>query len=87
MTSARAMRPGPAALLAVLAVLWSPAGAQASKPRCRLEHIDLSALDRGGIIKATGGLVELEGLVSSDQAAKSFRLLVGNKSTGRAERL
>ncbi len=81
------MRPGPAALLAVLAVLWSPAGAQASKPRCRLEHIDLSALDRGGVIKATGGLVELEGLGASDQAAKSFRLLVGNKSTGRAERL
>ena len=87
------MRPGPAALLAATAVLWSLyslywlSGAQASKPRCRLEHVDLSALDQSGVIKATGGLIELEGLVSSDQAAKNFRLLIGGKSTGRAERL
>ena len=73
-----------------MVVLWSLcvlAGAQASKPRCRLENIDLSALDHSGVIKATGGLIELEGLVSSDQAAKNFRLLIGNKSGGRAERL
>lgn len=73
--------------MAMLWLLGSLPGARASKPRCRLENVDLSALDHSGVIKATGGLIELEGLVSSDQAAKNFRLLIGNKSGGRAERL
>jgi hypothetical protein len=74
---------GVVALLGALTI----ASAHASKPRCRLEHVDASSFDQGGILRVTGGVVELEGLTSPDHPAREFRLLLGNKAVGRAERL
>ena len=61
--------------------------AHASKPRCRLERVDLSAVDHSSVIKVTGGVVELEGLVSTDHPAKDFRLLLSGKGGGLDERI
>lgn len=80
-------RPGARAVLVVAALLCALGAARASKPRCRLEHVDLSEVDKSGIVKATGGMVELEGLLSTGHAAKEFRLLVGSKGLSRAERV
>ena len=89
MTPVRGLRhrPGAHAVLAVAALLCALGAARASKPRCRLEHVDLSEVEKSGLIKATGGLVELEGQLSTGHAAKDFRLLVGSKGLSRAERL
>ena len=73
-------------LLGIMVVCLG-SGAQASKPRCRLERVDLSAVDQSGVIKVTGGVIELEGLTNTDHKAKDFRLLLGDKGVGRAEKL
>ena len=82
-------RPWALALAGVAAalLLCVPARARASKPHCRLEHIDLSDVDKHGVIKAIGGMVELEGLISTGHPAKEFRLQVGKKGLGRAEQV
>jgi hypothetical protein len=85
------LRQRPLALLGVVALLWALGGAQgearASKPHCRLERVDVSELDQSGVLRVIGGVVELEGLASNDHPAKDFRLVLGNKTVGRAERM
>lgn len=71
-------------MLACLGAL-SPV-AQAGKPRCRLEQIDLSKFDKTNHIQAIGGRVELEGTLNTEQPAPAHRLLVGGKAVAKAEK-
>lgn len=61
--------------------------ADASKPRCRLERVDLSQFEQGGQIKAIGGVVELEGQISTDRPASVYRLLVNGKPVAKPEKV
>lgn len=64
-----------------------PAPTLASKPRCRLEQVDLSLFDKSSQIKVVGGRVELEGTLSSDQPGPAHRLLVAGKPVAKAEKI
>lgn len=72
---------------ALLALFGAFSSADASKPRCRLEKIDLASFEKTGQIKAIGGLVELEGQVNTAHAARDFRLQINGKTVARAEKL
>ncbi len=58
-------------------------GADASKPRLRLERIDPSEFESDGIIRVFASLVELEGAVVDDRAGPSFVLKMGRKTIGK----
>lgn len=72
---------------ALLALVGRVGSALASKPHCRLEKVELAAQDKAGQVKAIGGIVELEGQVTTGRPARDFRLLVNGKVVARAEKL
>ncbi len=74
---------------AVLLILGQivPRPTLASKPRCRLERVDLSRFDQGGQIKAIAGVVELEGQVNTERPGGAFRLLVNGKAVAKPEKV
>lgn len=74
-------------LLLTLLLGLSPAAVNASKPRCRLEQVDLSAFEGSNQVKVVGGRVELEGTLSADQPAPVHRLLVAGKAVAKAEKM
>lgn len=77
------------AAAAVLSSLtWSsPRTVEASKPRCRLEKVDLESLERTGQLQVIGGSTELEGQPSSGKQARDYRLLLNGKTVARAEKV
>jgi len=72
-------------VLTGLVVLGS--SASASKPRCRLERVDLSQFEQGGQIRVIGGVVELEGQVNTERPPAVFRLLVNGKPVAKPDKL
>ncbi|HMU38434.1 MAG TPA: FHA domain-containing protein [Pseudomonadota bacterium] len=60
--------------------------ASASKPRCRLERVDLSDFDQGHLVRVTSGVVELEGQVNTERPAQSCRLLVNGKAVAKPDK-
>ena len=60
--------------------------AQAGKPRCRLERVDASQLDKSGQLRVLGSITEVEGTLAETQSAKEFRLLVSGKVAARGEK-
>jgi hypothetical protein len=70
-------------VLSGLVALLLGVGADASKPRLRLERIDTSEFDSDGTIRVFASLVELEGAVVDDRAGPSFVLKMGRKTIGK----
>lgn len=68
-----------------LALFFTPA--QASKPRCRLERVDLSQFAEGGQITVLGNVVELEGQLNTERPATSFRLLLNGKAVAKPDKV
>ncbi|MBL9042964.1 MAG: FHA domain-containing protein [Myxococcales bacterium] len=90
MESGHSLRPGPWhrrwwAILLVGLVLVAQS-AHASKPRCRLERVDLTQFEQGGQIKVTGGVVELEGQINTERPASVYRLLVNGKPVAKPDK-
>lgn len=90
MESGHSLRPGPWhrrwwAILLVGLVLAAQS-AHASKPRCRLERVDLTQFEQGGQIKVTGGVVELEGQINTERPASVYRLLVNGKPVAKPDK-
>lgn len=77
----------PLSWLLLLLTLLGPTVASASKPRCRLEQVDLTAFEKHSQIKVVGGRVELEGTLSPDQPPPVHRLLVAGKPVAKAEKI
>lgn len=90
MESGHSLRPGPWhrrwwAILLVGLVLVAQS-AHASKPRCRLERVNLTQFEQGGQIKVTGGVVELEGQINTERPASVYRLLVNGKPVAKPDK-
>ncbi len=90
MESGQSLLPGPWhhrwwAILLVGLVLATQS-AHASKPRCRLERVDLTQFEQGGQIKVTGGVVELEGQINTERPASVYRLLVNGKPVAKPDK-
>ncbi|MFO0623271.1 MAG: FHA domain-containing protein [Polyangia bacterium] len=69
------------------ALLSLSSSLHASKPRCRLESVDLSKFGDGGQIKVIGGVVELEGQLNTERPASVYRLLVNGKPVAKPDKV
>lgn len=74
-------------MIASLLLASLPLQAGASKPRCRLEQVDLDPFEKHKQIKVVGGRVELEGTLTPDQPPPVHRLLVSGKTVAKAEKV